>query len=58
MASDFVHDANIKRFERLLLTETDPARRASMLGILGEERAKDHATRSTPGEETVKPPAD
>ena len=42
---------NVERFERLLLTETDPERRGMVERLLAEERAK--ADDAYPGERTA-----
>lgn len=41
MVSRYIHDENLKRFERLLLTETDPKRRVLLTELLAIERAND-----------------
>ncbi|MGX7871987.1 hypothetical protein ACVDG5_002940 [Mesorhizobium sp. ORM6] len=37
--NEFVHLDNIKHFEKMLGTETDPERRAMLLKLLAEEKA-------------------
>ncbi len=39
MVSRYIHDENLKRFKRLLLTETDPKKRAILTELLANERA-------------------
>ena len=41
MAPDDLKQLNITRFERLLLAETDPEKRARIERLLAEEQAKD-----------------
>ena len=42
----FVHQENIRRYERLLEDEQNPDRRAAILHLLEEERGKDRAMAS------------
>jgi hypothetical protein len=41
MIVDYVHRQNIERFEKLLLSETDPRKRLTIEQLLKAERAKD-----------------
>lgn len=41
MPAQYAHTENIKRYERLLLTETDAERRGLLSRLLAEERKKD-----------------
>ena len=40
MTERFVHDQNLRRFEMMLLAETDPQLRRLLERLLSEERAK------------------
>ena len=44
----FVHQENIRRYERLLEGEQNPDRRAAVLHLLEEERGKDRAIALSP----------
>lgn len=53
MVSRFVHNANIKRFEALLLAETDVQRRAVLMELLANERADDDDSFAGPDPEAA-----
>jgi hypothetical protein len=60
MVSRYVHFENIRRFEEMLLTETSPKKRAVLLRLLAEERAKDieaHAAPEQPGDDEPQRPS-
>ena len=40
MVADYIDNENIRRFERLLLTETEPEKRALLSRLLNEDRAR------------------
>jgi hypothetical protein len=50
MIVDYVHRLNIERFEKLLLSETDPQKRLTIKELLKDERAKDHGPGHAPPE--------
>jgi hypothetical protein len=54
----FLHRENIRRFERLLETETDPDRRATLQRLLEQEHGKDSALGSDPLDSGDQDPAD
>jgi len=63
MVADFIHAENIRRFERLLRSETDPEKRALILDLLGKERATSRTRRraqppSPLDEAPIDPPLD
>lgn len=37
--AEFIHRENIKHFEKLLETETDPVKRGALLNLLAQETA-------------------
>ena len=57
MAAHYLTSFNIRRFERLLLTETNPARRVLITQLLGEEQTRiETRLASTPGPFGISPP--